>query len=105
MKFKTTRAPLMGTTGKAPEYVVRSDREIASLVARYKPLANAHAQAKAATKFAATEIGVMLASLKASLAAMAAPAPANAAAPAVKTPAKAKTRHVVSIPGRASYEK
>lgn len=64
MKFNTTRAPRIVTTAKVPDSVIRSDREIAALVAKYRPMAVAHAKAK----FAATQWDDTLASLRASVA-------------------------------------
>lgn len=65
MKFKTTHAPRMVTTGKAREMIIRSDHEIAALVAKYKPAAIAHAKAKATAKVAATETNALLANARA----------------------------------------
>lgn len=100
MKFKTTSAARMATTAKVPEYVVRSDREIASLVARFKPLAVAHAKAKVA----ATQSSVMLSNIRDLVAKLR--RPASAMTKELPTPpAASKTRHVVSILGKASYER
>lgn len=100
MKFKTTRAPEMAITGKAPESVVRSDQEISALVAKFQPLAVAHAKAKVA----ATQSSAMLTTIRALVAKLRTPAPAMTAK--LPTPPAANTpRHVVSVPGFASHEK
>lgn len=65
MKLKTIYAERVVTTREAPEHVVRSSSEIAALVARYKPVAAAHARAKALAKASLTETSMLLENLRA----------------------------------------
>ena len=84
MKFATTRAPRVVTTTRKPiKDPLKEAAAIDALLAKYQPIAQAVAQAKAVKAAAAGRLA----------------AATTAAKPTANTPPR-----VVSISGRASYE-